>query len=346
MKTLNVFVIHSNHLIYRKNIITSTLKILEEASKRFEYFFNATVITDYDVSAVRAKFESIKDDIKPEKTGDNDFDARNYPFNAEKISNFLKQREALKRIVEMKCSGEHYFMIIEDDAIILPEFVINLDHFLKVPKASEWDLLFLCMSHGGNNVLKSTRDDIKVIPSKECFCVTPAAAKDLLLALATMKQIYRIQLSAWIHQTTTIRSVYASGRVSIEGSKIGLLPSTVNDNNILLYNKEFMTLFFMITGKEPMDLDKATITYKSSEHLKSADISHVYAVILFKLNFIKEAKLHFDQAVEYLALKNGLISKTSEILSNAININSLYQNEEIATYKAVASKYAAVKKLS
>ena len=339
MKVLNVFVIHSNHLKYRKNIISSTLKILDEAAKRHVYVFNVTVINTFDLEAVRADFTNIEKDIKAEKTGDEEFDVRISPLNIQKISNFLKQRDALERIVTMKSTDESYYMILEDDAIILPDFAINIDNFLKNPRPSEWDILMLCMSHGGNDILKKTLVDVKILPSKECYCIQPACAKVLLESLKTIKQYYRLQLSIWISANPTIKAMYGPGRVTIEGSKIGLVPSSVNDNNILLYNKDFMTLFYMVSGKETMDLEKATVAFQASEHLNSADLSHLYGVVLFKVNQLKEARIYFEKAVEILESKDGLLTKRSEILNNAININGLCQDDR-ALYTQSLSKYA------
>lgn len=340
MKTLNVFVIHADNLTYRKKLIATTLKFLEERAVANGYTFNKQIITKYDAVDVRREFSEIEKIVKQSKLDDEDFDLRNYRLNIEKISNFLKQRSALELIAEAGGGDEHYYMVIEDDSIVLPDFSKNIDRFLINPHPDEWDILVLCMGHSDESVeLKSTRDDIKILPSKEAYCIKPSTAKALLEDLQTLCQHFRLQLSAWIHKNTAVRSMYPIGRTSIEGSKIGLVPSTVNDNNILMYNKDFMTLFLMITGKEAIDIEKATVAFKSAENLRSADIIHLYGIILYKLDRIAEAKVHFESAVEVLIEKNGLLSKHSEILNNAINVNGFCQ-PDLSEYQQIPSKYA------
>ena len=130
-------------------------------------------------------------------------------------------------------------------------------------------------------------------------------------------------------------------RVSIEGSKVGFIPSSVSENNILIYNNEFMELFKMVIGQSPMDLQKARQIYRIVEHLKSPEIMHLYGVILFKNEKKEQAKEIFLTAVNESIQKNGCMSARSELLNNAINIHGIVQ-EDLEVHRKYPSKYTNV----
>jgi GR25 family glycosyltransferase involved in LPS biosynthesis len=337
MKILRVFVVHGSYLNYRKKLVATTLKTIQDCCNKLAYLLETIVIDKFDKSDVILSMKDL--DIDQSKSGLADFDCRINQLNIEKISNFLKQKDALEKIASSKNEGnEVYYMIIEDDCIILQEFIKNMNSFLENPKQSEWDILFLCLSQKTDNIieLKNTRENIKILPSKEAYCITPDAAKNLLCFLQKIRYYYRLQLSLWIHETPSIRSMYLPERISVEGSKIGIVPSTTNDNNTLIYNKDYMKIFNMLTEREPFNIDDAISSYSSAESMKSCDIMHIYGVILYKVDRKNEAKEMFESAIDELLLKDGLLTKTSEILNNAININGLCQND---LDKSILSKY-------
>ncbi len=343
MKVLRVFVIHASHLNYRKKLLATTLKTIEACCAKMTYAYEPYFIDTFDRTDVRLKIRDLEKEIDQSKSGNDDFDCRINQLNVEKISNFLKHRNALEKIIELNEDtnneeNEVYYMIIEDDCIILHEFIKNMEEFLENPKQSDWDILFLCISKNNDNIkeLKETRVDFKILPSKEAYCITPPIAKHLLNFLQKIRYFYRLQLSMWIYDNPSIRSMYLPERISIEGSKIGIVPSTINDNNTLIYNKDYMSMFNMLTEKEPFDIEKAALLYASAKNIMSCDIMHIYGVMLYKADKKKEAKEMFETAIEELVLKDGLLSKTSEILNNTININGLCQND---IDKSAPSKY-------
>ena len=345
MKFLHVLVVHASHLTYRKNYLSATLKIFEELCTKKGYKYRLHMIQEHELPKVKAEFKEIEKIFEQHKIGDEEFDRGIQPLSAEKVSNFLKQRSALERIVDLESfekEGEkHYYLILEDDCMILPEFVRNAERFLENPDPSPWDILFLCLSQpgqAGSYEYLSTRALLKVLPSKEAYCITPSTAKKLLPSLQKINYFYRLQLSAWIYQNPSIRSMYPSLRISLEGSKVGFVPSSVVENNILIYNKEFMDMLHMMTGKEPMDFQKARKAYKVVEHIQSPDIMHLFGVILYKHDKKDQAKEMFLDAIRQMTAKNGCISARSELLNNTINIHGVCQ-EDLEVCRRNPSKY-------
>lgn len=320
----------------------TTYKIIEDGCTKTNNTIKRYIIMDHSVSELKPKFSEIEKTIDFSKIGDVEFDKCLQSLNIQQISNFFKQKEALEQILKLSkehTSGEHIYMILEDDCIILPEFQKNLLSFLKDPKMNEWDILFLSSAMSSNEyTIENARKVFKVFPSKEAYCIKPSIIHGLLEYLTKIYYTYRIQFSRWIFVNPDIRVCFPSIRISLEGSKIGFMTSTTTENNLLIYNHEFMELFKMMTGKIELDLIKAKQIYKSIEHLKSPEIMHLFAVMLFKSEKKEEAKELFIEAVDNMISQNGCITERSELLNNAINIHSVVQ-PEVDMYQNLGSKY-------
>lgn len=331
---INIFVIHTDELVFRKNYVVKALKTIEDICKNNSYGFNTFIMKESKDVTVEMK-----------KTEDIDFDNKIVSLDDCHKSNFSKQYQAIQKIVELskteKEGDTHYYMCMEDDCVFLPQFVANLQTFLENPKICEWDILLLCVCQPNEMeelLYRNTRDLFKMLPSKECYMITGKTAEKLLPDLEKMNCQFRVQFSYWIYTHPEIVSKYPTKRISIEGSKIGIMPSSVNNNNVLIYNRDYLKLFNMVLGKESFDIEEATKVFKSSSHLKSPDIMHLYAVLLFKNERLCEAKEMFLEAVKESAAKNGKLQKNTEMLNNAINICGLYQPDR-DLYRKTPSKY-------
>jgi hypothetical protein len=334
---LNVYVIHAKHLIYREKFLTGTLNLIKETCSKKNWLYDIKLIENYELEDVKSKINEIENTQIQKYTGDTTYFECN-SLTVEQVSNFLKQKEALRQISELTANDDSYNLIIEDDCIIIPEFLKNLEIFLENPPLPilNYDIMFLCISNGNgqgsnsNDCVFDTRKLFKVIPSKEAYLITPKFAKRLLessekwIGMTKIMFSYRTQLSYLIHLDPTIKSMYYQNRISLEGSKIGILPSSVNENNIPIYNKDFNLLLGLLTESKPIEYKKATEIYKITEHLASPDIMHLYGVILHKLEMHQEAKDIFENAIDLMIAKNGLLTRRSELLNNAININAIF----------------------
>ena len=342
MPTIHLFQLHASTAVYRQTYMETTYKIIKDACDKTNNKLNRYVIINHSVSELKPIFSEIEKMIDFSKVGDEEFDKCLQSLNIQQISNFFKQKEALEHIQTLSkenTEGDHIYMILEDDCIILPEFQKNLHTFLKDPKIDEWDILFLSSTVTSDTYqLEDARKVFKVFPSKEAYCIQPSIISRLLDYLDKIYYTYRIQLSRWVFVNPDIRVKFPTLRISLEGSKIGFMTSTTTENNLLIYNHEFMELFKMMTGKIPLELKRATDIYKSIEHLKSPEIMHLYAVVLFKSDKKEEAKELFVEAVDQVVEQGGAITERSELLNNAINIHSVVQ-PDLAFYQKNPSKY-------
>lgn len=324
MRTLHVIVIHAKHLTYRKKNLLATLNLIEGVCAKVSYTYVCDYIHEHERQDAQNAVKEYEEQIEKYTGDDKTFVSDS--FTIEQISNYLKQRSALEKIVELDSKKDDIYMIIEDDCTIIPEYVSNLTAFLSKPDITEWDIIFLGIPSSTTEYkFIDTREKMKIIPSKDIYCINPKTAKTVLSHLQKLMFPYRKQLSYIIHTNTDIRSMYSSKRVSIEGSKFGVYPSSVIENNVLIYNTEFMELYNTLVSNKVIDIKVIEQHYKSAEYLYSPDIMHIYGVLLYKCNNFTMAQQFFEKALECMQMKNGLITRRSELLNNAISINSKTQ---------------------
>ena len=331
---MHILQLHSPALTFRESYLDTTYKIFQEFTNRT---VTRMLITSHEPDELKPRFQEIEKTIDSSKIGDEEFDRCLQTLSLEQISNFYKQKEALEKVA--KGNPEELYIILEDDTIFLPEFQRNLYLFLQNPQLDQWDICVLSMSKNEKEMgLTDMRSMCRILPSKDAYAIKPATAQQLLPYLEKIHYNYRTQLSRWIVTHPEVRVVCPTARLSIEGSKVGFMPSSVVENNLLIYNHEFMELFKMMIGQEPLDMNKAKSLYKTVEHLKSPEIMHLYGVMLFKQGKKEQAKDLFLEAVQQMQSKNGLVNARSELLNNTINIHGMVQ-DDLEMYRKNPSKY-------
>jgi hypothetical protein len=347
MQSLNVFLIHSPKLTLREQRMHLTMKQLEQMCQKYGYRMRVFKQESFEPNDLQPKLEEISKQIRYDKTGDEDFDRGLQPLSVQQLSNFYKQKEALKQIVQMgklpMVSLKDLYLVLEDDALILPEFQRHLECFFENPASSTWDLLTFSMSKPFGNPNDpyeyiNARGFGKVLPGKESYMIQPKIAEQLLKDLETIQFTYRLQLSYWLYTHPEIRLKCPSHRMFIEGSKIGFLPSSTTENNVLVYNQEFMQMFKMMVGQNDYDFQKGRQYYRVIEHLKAPEAMHLYAVMLHRENKLEQSKDMFMDALNEMVAKQGLITPRSELLNNAINIHGMVQ-EDMEKITSQPSKY-------
>lgn len=346
MYYLHTLLIHSSHLTYRNRFVNQFIKIINDVSTKLNYKHNLYIINNFLPENLKKNLKEYESSINYEKTNIEEFDKYISQLNIETISNFLNHKSALQKIISLEKqeneNEKHLYLIIEDDAIILQDYIQHLIEFFENPSPEVWDILSLSYSLSiPNNKLtfENVRDLQNILVGKEAYFINQSTAKKLLLNLETIKFSYRIQLSYFIYNNINIKTMYPSKRIVLEGSKVGFVTSSIHENNVLNYNNEFIQLLNMISGKTYMNYDDATKLYSVVEHLNSPEIMHVYGTILYKLEKVNEAKELFMKAIDESINQGGCLNNRSELLNNAINIHGL--SNEINN-KIIKSKYDTI----
>ena len=127
----------------------------------------------------------------------------------------------------------------------------------------------------------------------------------------------------------------------LEGTKMGIFPTSVNNTNFLFQNVHYVNLAKLTNTEEVSEgmLKEAHEHYKQLEKLNNPDSVHTLGVIYYKRKDYDNAKKYMVEACEKLEDNQGFVAKSSEILNNAINVFQ-YEQSLLESCKNKKSKYA------
>lgn len=312
---MNLYVIHSKRLSNRLNYLQSTVSKLQELSSNK---FNLKIIStpeNIDSSVLKSR-------ITLQKTNDQDFDKYIANINEYQALNIESHREAYTELIK---SNSEWAWILEDDTVISTEYITNIKKLIETnDHFTDWDIIFT----GFTTLNESDKDfkfiDLKlfpsyrILPSKASYIIKKSFAIKLLEYTSTYKYNMRIMMSRYIDIMNDCKAGVVNKYLLVEASKLGLLPSSINPNNVLVFNPDYIDLM-RIVASESIDLKQAKEKFKKLENIKSADVYHLMGIIYHKKQMHTESRECFEEAISILKDKNGYIGRGSDILNNCIN---------------------------
>jgi hypothetical protein len=328
---IDVYIITSEHLKPRFASLNQQIAKLKTILISNDYKFNFHQINSPSHQDIEKNINDYKEivDLNKDVIEDEDFKNLVIPLNTNQISNFLKHKKALELI---KKSKNRLNFIIEDDFIIIDEFIQNFNDVLTFINKNEFDILFTSISinEEKENEFKQTTDIFKIIVAKSSYFITNDCSIKLLDFITKIRLTYKLNLSYFIwNNRNSIKSLVFNKNVCFEGSKIGLYPTSTAINNFLYQNSEFVKLNSIIANKEEVsdeDIKEAELIYEKSGK-NNCDFQHILGLAYFKNKNYLKAKLMMIEAVSNLKKNNGLINQQNEILNNCINIHKFEQKD-------------------
>jgi len=345
-KVVYIYVIHSKHLSLRANRFQNVLRVIDEVARTKNYTVKTQFILKHDSDEIQSKLPELTSLISYDKIDDADFDNQRYLLSAPILSNIEKHKEAWKQIEKMNDNGSNLYLIIEDDALLFPENINNLHEFFNLDH-KEWDMLSLGLVNMQNNktddsFLNFRNMPNKILSSKEAYCLKPKTASLLLEQSKQYKFTLRLHLSYFIKMNPKLKVYFNKKTLFIDGSKLGIFPSSIHPTNLLIFNNEFIQMHSYIK-KSPEDIKKDFTKiehlHKILENIKSPDAMHLYGVILTKIGRVSDAEKVFMNGIDELKKQQGFINNQSEILNNLIDLYKTMQ-KDTAVSDNIHAKYS------
>ena len=143
--TINIYVIQSEHLKLRLKLLEQTLENIKIIMINNNYKVNIIVITTPTQNDINEKIQEYNNQINlnPDEIDDEEFKNNQMKFNIAQLSNLYKHKKAYEMI---KNSNVKHNYIVEDDIILLPNYIDNFRSLIKKLETYEYDLLFTCLS--------------------------------------------------------------------------------------------------------------------------------------------------------------------------------------------------------
>lgn len=327
MTTLNIYFIHASHLKDREKIMNNFKNILGKYTFRDVNKTHIKIINEYDPQNINmnviqktVNYEPIKDTKISE--GLEFYNKAIKNLHVFQLSNVLKHYSALKNISENNNENE-YHLVLEDDILYQENVLLNLDRILHQKKYN--DILFLGLPTDKNESLeyKKTNELYRILPYTDSYLITAKCAKILYDNFLPIKWIGNVQLS-YLFEKLNIQPLTISPHIFIDGSKYGMFLSTLNANNQLLFNNDYMTGITILAKDNYTDddMENNNKLFESSQISQNPDFMHLQAKYLTKIKKYKQARQVFDKAIQIY-----------EINCNIVNHESLFLKDYIRLYK-------------
>ena len=324
-KIINIYIVYTNELENRIKNLNNVIEIFKKLCNKNNVDVIINIIKEPSAKTIDDNINSFNERVDYNKfEGDNEYNQYIENLNTFQISNYEKHRE-LYKIIKDKDENSLY-MIIEDDVLISNSYINNIEeliNYLKDGNNDIWDILFLSLNtiNSSEEIIDFRKVYNKLI-TKCCYFIKPKICEKLYNETNTFKLTMKNTLSKYINDNEDLKAYFFNKITFIEGSKLGIFPSTINNVNYLYFNNEYIELI-KIYNKDSLnkeDISKSIELFKQVENINSSDLNNILGMIYLKNKNYKEAKQCFISALELHKKNFGYLQKNSIILSNAIDI--------------------------
>ena len=330
---MNLYVIHSESLTFRK---TNVDRLVEKLKEAFEVRIDiisphepAEIDRDTLLSCVATAPPTDLPDGSPLK-------GLTQTLHIRQVSNLMKHAEALKRVAAG--TNEEMHLVIEDDVAYPENVATQLAAVLKdAGSTRDWDMLFLGLpatkawERDQPIERASVFEQFAVLPCVDSYVVTKAAAEKLASGIRPFHYPTHIQLTYCLTaKITGLRTRFSLPNVFADGSKLGTFTSLLNTNNKLFLNSDYNDL--LAIAREPaVDDAKYAEAYAILERARGIkdhpDMAYLAAVIELKHGDHKKAHAMFNVIYEVYKSNGAIMNHESEFLRVFIDSYKLVQEK-------------------
>ena len=335
---IDIYVIKSDHLKIRLKHLEPTIEKIKKIFKENNYKTNVYYISSPTPDDIDKNINNYNNliNLKNDEIDDEDFKKLQSKFNYHQLSNLFKHKKVYEIIKNKANNDSTHNFIIEDDIILFDhnDGTGNSNEnyfkeFIKKLHKIDYDILFTCCIFNNNkkgvDYLLSTLQN-KILQSKSSYFINKKTANDLYEYLNVIRFNIKLSISKFVFDNKNkIKSYVLNKPTILEGSKIGIFPTTVNSNNLLIQNNNFIE-FVNMFNDEKIEIKKFEDFYEKFGK-NNPDYQHILGLKYYKNKQYKEAIEILKSAVINTINNEGLIEQFSELLNNCINMHQFYQDD-------------------
>jgi|APGre2960657404_1045060.scaffolds.fasta_scaffold01477_14 hypothetical protein len=309
---LVIYGIHTTTLRLRQPALHQLIQSIRVSAQAAGYEVTPKLVLSPSSADIQDTLKSFEGRIDYSKTGEADFDGLIHTLNLQELSNLEKHRKAWSLAVAHP-DASAWHLVLEDDATPHGAFPIS------ALQTHEHDMVPLCAP--------SQR---LIWLSKEAYAIRASAARDLLASTEKIKYNARGHLCHWVarHQA---RVFLPAHRAFVDGSKLGLFPSSIHTFNPLIFNKDYVELMREVDRTPTPEALKAFEAPLSK--LPSPDFMYALGKAYEKAGAYERARDLLIGAVQEMARQNGILTTTSEVLKSAMDVYKHLQPEVLECAK-------------
>jgi GR25 family glycosyltransferase involved in LPS biosynthesis len=316
MKSICIYLLHWEKLSDR----TKNIDKIREISK-LQNIFNIEIEIIKEHNPDTFNLESIKNLIKFEIPENHPLVHFRTQLTQRTISNTLKHYAAIQKIA---CSDDYdYYLVLEDDVEINTSFFNQLDEIINFVKNnnehSSFDMIFFGHPPEADTdktkiSLKPVLNNINPLITCDSYMISKSTAKQLMI------NFFPISFDTTVHLTQLLKNHNLNALKSFpnltgDGSKIGTYPSSIKENNVLLFNNDYKSLYKNIeTNEDCLDINESI--YQQTLYKENPDMLHMMALTYLKSKKFDVSFSYFKKAFEAYERNNCSLNKNSVFFKN------------------------------
>lgn len=260
------------------------------------------------------------------------FKSRLRPLHMRQVSNCLKHLQALKIACSLPGTINTpilpFSLIIEDDALFTAEVERQLRDVVKsIPEDA--DIVFISLPTPVQSQGEAPKPFLPIdglfngdLPACDAYIVRTSAAEKLSSSFLPIRLHTPAHLRYMI-SSLGLRAYVSTSNIFVDGSKIGIFPSSIEVNNILLWNPSYCRLLDTTSSpnitndelKQALEMESKTQTFG-----KHPDVLALRSRCMARMGMFKEAKELAEQAMQGFEQGAALFNDNSIFLRNYMNI--------------------------
>lgn len=288
----------------------------ETVNRRLEH------VLEHDASdlSIPNALASIPIDTNPANLDDELIRPMMQQLHVRQLSNTLKHLAAIRRVSEAYAKGgdDGFALVVEDDAVFGDGMRSALRHAVS-DAPNDADLIFVGLPSTRLPPVGETKslfDDPmvlfpgQVIPACDSYIIRASVAKRLLDAWSPIRLTTTLQLSYLIRKKV-IKAYVAVPNVFVDGSKVGVTTSSVDPNNLLIWNQAYCKA---MDGFQKLSKEELDAIWESQPLKDHPDCLVQRADQLVSFNHVAEAQELYEKALAGYTASNCVVNTSSSFM--------------------------------
>lgn len=256
------------------------------------------------------------------------------------LSNGMKHLDALRRISQQEDDGLLRFSLVVEDDVLFGEGMPAAVAAAAASAPEDADIVFLglpssrpSMPTGGQAVFDDPLEVFKdhLLPSCDSYLVTVAGARKLVAAFLPCRFPAAGQLT-YLFRKGVAKAYLAVPNAFVDGSKVGIVTSSIETNNRLLWNQGYCQMDALVRGQPSQEYTaEAQATFEalweSQPFKEHPDMIVLHADHHLRSGRVAEAKDAFAKALALYERDGCITNQGSDWLTRYMNLHGLLQQD-------------------
>lgn len=316
-QSVDVYITHSKTLATRGESVSNISTKLQSYDYQNMSLGKINVIQTNDPNDIQLNIiQQIIDYTKIDDVALAPFNQFIKNIHINQLSHTLKHLDAYQ---QMARSTATLNLVLEDDVLFSEDVCSKLDETVGLMDLTTAQITFLGLPQKPDATLALEKcDPNSLIPLTDAYFIPKGTATILSLNYLPIKFVNMVQLN-YLIKKLNIQAYQTTKSLFINGSRYGSFVSSLNPNNSLVFNSDYMSVIDLMK-QSTIDEEKVMTIYNSSVIKNSPDFMHLIAKVKASCGKYKEAEKLYTDAYN-IALTNGaIVNHESALLKDFIRV--------------------------